>query len=232
MSSAVDIYSGRPLVAKKRSDKKRKGSELKMYSRPSQFRNQNTHMFKVNVDDFWFLGGSRRITQLGAAQGYRAYFRMDDNPDLRLGAGACFDLFRIRKVIFTLRPQKTRVTSASDAIGGYGSVYATAPHNVHGGTFPTTIDGFFEFDNVKVSNVFDITPHSRVIVPQVQAGVYDSAPTLQRAANLPNSTWLRVQSYTVPYFGCNLFFEGHGGTSVAQTFDLDAVYYVEFKNVN
>lgn len=95
------------------------------------------------------------------------------------------------------------------------------------GSYPSTLAGFMQYQNLKVSRGTAI--HKRFWKPAVLQATYDSVTST--GYGVKKNVWIDSADTTVKHYGLAVIAPQLGGTIESCKYDLRATYYIACKNV-
>lgn len=186
----------------------------------------NTQTGLVNVGG---SGSAANLTQNGATAVLGAVaFRLDDLGQSSTFA-ALFDQYRIDKVLlrFTARNNAVNVFNTASPNGSVPMVYVTQDRD--DASAPASISALKEYDKTVIMNGFsscDVMIEARPTISAFASGAFSGYVT-------PDiEPWLDMANTDVPHYGVKFGIVPLTATTTsAWTWDVDAYYYVSFRNI-
>jgi len=164
------------------------------------------------------------ISQVANVNTFAAYYFALSGLDNLTALGAVFDQYRILCVEVSVRPRTTQTTFA-DSANLFPRLYSVIDYD---DAVPlTTIGQAREYDSCIESSPGEGIV--RTFIPAMSLAAYSGAFTSYAQKTLQ---WLDIASPTIQHFGLKLALEaGFVGQTNLQTYDIDAVVFLQFKSV-
>ena len=204
--------------------------------------NHTIYRYKQSLDGSTIATGftGKILTQTGAAQTGGIVATLADVPQQAI-LTALYDEYRIVRVVIKMVPMvkgmmaidsQYGTTAGSGVLGAannWGLLYTIVDHD---GAPPTTTAGFNQYQTVKKYRVLDGKTIVLNFKPSILIGSQIAGGTIT-ANQTRVSPWLDCQNNNVNHYLGAWYLEPYGvqGATSAQIYQIEATYYLEFRNV-
>jgi len=168
--------------------------------------------------------GTRTITQAVVPKYNALYFTLNDLSQVANFTGL-YDAYRINKIqiIFTPMCNMQTIPGTNVDPGIFATVIDYDDANVL-----TTLNQNQEYMTYKQSPMISTRAHIRTFKPKVTTAAYSGAfSSYMQSSN----QWLDVASPAIQHYGIKVYMDAYASAATAQTYQVTAKYWLEFKSV-
>lgn len=171
--------------------------------------------------------GSADITQVAGSDAFQAYrFQINDITNTGDFTGL-FDQYRFVAVKMEFRPRFNYANPGSVAANKLPRLFSVIDYD--DANVPTLISDLREYHSCKETNTFE--DHVRLIKPRMATAALNAAAGLTSLVN-EKAKWIDMAYLTVTHYGVKIGIEGGvGGQTNLQSWSVDLVYMMEFRQV-
>lgn len=191
----------------------------------------NVYFYKQAIDGSLITGiGARTITQQSGVSNYACEFRVSTLPNWN-ALSALYDQFCLTKVVFKLIPMVNingvQPLAASTLISP--GLLATVVDTDDGNVLSNLTD-YESYQSYRCQPAMSTRTHTRVVVPALRVVTVATGGTQQPGAP-KKKQWVDCAYPTTSHFGIKIFLDAYGNFNAPACYQVQAIYYVKFRNV-